>query len=255
MEFLSNVNWLQVLCFVCPAGLGLFGWVASSLIDERIRGRREARKAALRKRGVTAPAVIVSARRKQFAFRVPGAPSNEHKLIFEVDVQRESHGTFRATFEDWIREHNYTYINMQRVDILGRKIWVTYDPHNPSDMFFEYYDEDREKVLAASAWNERRAAFERLDKENQALFKTGVDAPAVILETEDLGLAHQFEGTKVMRLKLEITPKLGSPYQAETQAMIADGSLEKYSAGKRVIVKYNPRDAMKVALFKSAETI
>jgi hypothetical protein len=254
MDFLSNINWLQVLCFVCPAALGVTGWIISSLIDERIRGRREAHKVALRKRGVTSPAVIVSVRRKQFAFRSPGAPSDEYKLIFEVDVQREGHGPFRATFEDWIRERNYTYVNMQRVDIIGRKIWVTYDPNNVSDMFFEYYDEDREKILAANEWRKRRAAFEKLNKENQALFKTGVEAPAVILEAEDLNLAHETEGAKAMRLKFEVTPKLGSPYQAETQAMIASGSLEKYSAGKKVLVKVDPRNEMRVTLFRSAET-
>jgi hypothetical protein len=53
MDFLSNINWVQVLCFVCPAALGVAGWVISSLIDERIRGRREAHKVALRKRGMT----------------------------------------------------------------------------------------------------------------------------------------------------------------------------------------------------------
>jgi hypothetical protein len=254
MDFLSNINWVQVLCFVCPAALGVAGWVASSLIDERIRGRREAHRVALRKRGVTSPAVIVSVRRKQFAFRSPGAPSDEYKLIFEVDIQREGHGPFRATFEDWIRERNYTYVNMQRVDIIGRKIWVTYDPHNLSNMFFEYYDEDRERILAASAWQERRNAFEKLNKQNRALFKTGVEAPAVILEAEDLGLATQFDNAKVMRLKLEVTPKLGSPYQAETQEMIASGSLEKYSAGKKVLVKVDPRNEMRVTLFRSAET-
>lgn len=254
MEFLSNINWLQVLCFVCPAGLGLVAWVASSLIDERIRGRREARKADLRKRGVTTPAVIVSARRKQFAFRSPGAPSDEHKLIFEVDVQREGHGPFRATFEDWIRERNYTYVGLQRVDIIGRKIWVTYNPNNVSDMFFEYYDEDREKILAANEWRKRRAAFEKMNKENQALLKTGVEASAVILEAEDLNLAHETEGAKAMLLKLEVTPKLGSIYQAETQAMIATRSLQKYSAGKKVLVKVDPRDSMRVTLFRSLET-
>jgi hypothetical protein len=171
-----------------------------------------------------------------------------------VDVQREGHGPFRTTFEDWIRERNYTYVNMQRVDIIGRKIWVTYDPNNVSDMFFEYYDEDREKILAANEWRKRRAAFEKLNKENQALFKTGVEAPAVILEAEDLNLAHETEGAKAMRLKFEVTPKLGSPYQAETQAMIASGSLEKYSAGKKVLVKVDPRDEMRVTLFRSAET-
>lgn len=253
MDFLQNLNWLQVACAGCPIVLAISWWVISSVIDGRIRDQRAAHKNALRKRGVTAPAVIVSTRRNMFTLRPPGTASNERKLIFEVDVQRGGHSPFRTTFQDWVQEHNYTYINMQRMDIVGRKIWVTYDSNNPSDMVFEYFDEDREKVLAADAWNERRAAFERLDKENQALFRTGVEAPAVIIETEDLGLAHQFEGTKVIRLKLEVTPKLGSPYQAETQAMIADGSLEKYSAGKWVIVKYDPRDAIKVALFKSAD--
>jgi hypothetical protein len=254
MDVLSNFNWGQVVCVGCIPALAVTWWVISSIIDGRIRDKRQARKVALRKRGVTTPAVIVSARRNMFTLRPPGTASNERKLIFEVDVQREGHPPFRTTFQDWVREFNFTYINMQRMDIVGSKVWVTYDPNNPSDMFFEYFDKDREKVLAANEWNERRAAFERLNKENQALFKTGVEAPAVILEAEDLDLAHQFDKAKVMRLKLEVMPKLGSPYQAETQAMIAEASLEKYSPGKKVIIKYDPRDSTRVTLFRSAET-
>jgi hypothetical protein len=254
MEFMSNVNWVQVVCVGCIPALAITWWVISSIIDGRIRDQRAARKIALRKRGVTTPAVIVSARRNMFTLRPPGTASNERKLIFEVDVQHAGHSPFRATFQDWIQEHNYTYANMQRMDFIGRKIWVTYDPNNPSDMVFEYFDEERESVLERNAWNERRAAFERLDKENRALFKTGVEAPAVIIEAEDLDLAHQFENTKVMRLKLEITSELGSPYQAETQAMIATASLGKYSVGKKVIIKYDPRDSTRVTLFRSAET-
>jgi hypothetical protein len=254
MEFLSNINLLQVVCIGCPPILVLGWWVISSITDGRIRDQRAAHKASLRKRGVTAPAVIVSARRNMFTLRPPGTASNERKLIFEVDVQREDRAPFRTTFQDWVHEFTFTYINMQRMDVVGRKIWVTYDPNNPSDMVFEYFDEDREKVLAANAWNERRAAFEKLNRENQKLFKTGVEAPAVILEAEDLDLAHQFDKAKVMRLKLEVTPKLGSPYQAETQAMVAEASLAKYSVGKKVIIKYDPRDSTRVTLFRSAET-
>lgn len=253
MDFLSNINWTQVVCVGCIPALAVTWWVISSIIDGRIRDQRAARKADLRKRGVTGPAVIVSARRNMFTLRPPGTASNERKLIFEVDVQPEERKSFRITFQDWIHEFNFTYVNMQRMDVVGRKIWVTYDPNNPSDMVFEYFDEDREKVLAANAWNERRASFQKLNKENQKLFKTGVEAPAIILEAEDLDLAHQFDKAKVMRLKLEVAPKLGSPYQAETQAMIAEASLEKYSPGKKVIVKYDPRDSTRVTLFRSAE--
>jgi hypothetical protein len=45
----------------------------------------------------------------------------------------------------------------------------------------------------------------------------------------------------------------GESYKAETQALFANSSLGKYTAGKKVYVKFNPQDKTQVALIGSAE--
>ena len=54
------------------------------------------------------------------------------------------------------------------------------------------------------------------------------------------------------RLTFEVTPQIGEPFKAETQAAIIDTSREKYSAGKKVYVRYDPNNKAQVALDRAA---
>jgi hypothetical protein len=210
---------------------------------------RQAQISTLRKNGITAPAMIVSAQNG-----VVLGSNNDQRLqvTFEVEVQPEGHPAFITTFKDWLEISQYQgfVAGAARTQDVGRKIWVTYDPNDVNQMMFEYYDEDRKYKLG-------RPIFEQIDRRNKGLRETGIEAPATILEAEDLKLTNILERDHlqqtIMRLKLEIKPEGEVSYQAETQALIANASLPKYMVGKKVYVKFNPQDKIQVALLRSAE--
>jgi hypothetical protein len=54
------------------------------------------------------------------------------------------------------------------------------------------------------------------------------------------------------RLTLLVTPRVGQPFQAESQAAISDESREKYAAGKNVHVFYDPSNTAQVAISRPA---
>ena len=126
---------------------------------------------------------------------------------------------------------------------VGKKIWVTYNPNDVTEMLFEHHDKDRKYYLGYPA-------FAKLEKQNIVIRQTGEEAIATILEVEDLELVHSYhkEMKSVLRLKLEVFPKAGEPFQAEVQNTFMNAGLHKYTVGKKVTVKFNPQDKTQVAL-------
>lgn len=237
-------------CFALPfVGVGivlLAIWIFRKNTNDRKKRyqQRFEQLSALRKKGVTAPALVLSV--KNGNRRGPESGSQETLITFHVEVQPEGLSAFQMTFKDWVAGRGYRH----RTDDVGRKIWVTYDPNDTSQMMFEYYDEDRNYEIG-------RADFNKLQKKYDAIRQTGEEALAVILEIEDLGvesyLEREYLSQKTMRVKLEVTPTAGQAYQAETEGLFATASLHKYQAGKKVYVKIDPHDKTQVALDRSAE--
>lgn len=237
-------------CFAIPfIGVGivlLAIWIfRKNTVDRKKRyQQRFEQLSALRKKGVTAPALVLSA--KNGLSSGPDSGSQETMITFELEVQPEGRTAFQTTLKDWVPGRGYRY----RADDVGRKIWVTYDLNDTSQMMFEYYDEDRKHILG-------RADFDKLQKTYDVIRRTGAEAIAVILETEDLELTNMVERDHlqqtIMRLKVEVTPKDGQTFQAQSQALFANASLHKYVVGKKVYVKINPQDKTQVVLDRSAE--
>lgn len=251
MELSSLLNWFSSILsgsWWIPAIL-FVGWLISQLIDNRLQAKKEAQINTLRKRGVIAPAVVVSA--VKGTTRSPFG-REEMKIIYEVDVQPEGNSAFRTTFKTWVTKRNYTAVFNRLIDEEGRKIWVTYDPNDTKQMIFEYYDSEREEILTKRALSDRRAAFEKAEKLNETLRKKGEESLATILESEDLGLAYKSDNAKAMRFKFEVTPKSGAQFHADSSAMIGNAALEKYSVGKKIYVKFDPREPGRVAVERSA---
>lgn len=243
------MEWLLGLavCFALPAGIVLLTvWIIRlNKADRKKRSQERYEKiSALRKKGVTAPAVVLSV--KNGNRRGPENGSQETLITFQVEVLPEGRPAFQKTFQDWVPGRGYRH----HVDDVGRKIWVTYDLNDASQIVFEYYDEDRKHALG-------REDFNKLQKEYDAIRKTGDEAMAVILEIEDMGvesyMEREFLKNTTMRLKLEVHPGHGQPFQAETEGLFANGSLYKYQVGKKIYVKINPQDKTQVALVRSAE--
>jgi hypothetical protein len=218
-------------------------------MPQKFKQQRQEQITALRKRGLTAPAVIRFARNG-----VAQGPDNDQRLqvTFDVEVQPEGGSAFQTSFTDWLEISQYEAFRAgaERPKDVGRKIWVTYDPNDVTQMMFEYYDEARKYKVG-------RPIFEQMERRNKQIRETGTEAAAVILKAEDLELANLVEKDHlqqtIMRLKLEVSPSAGEAYQAETQALIANASLPKYAAGKKVYVKFNPQDKTQIALMRSAE--
>jgi hypothetical protein len=243
-------------CFAVPVLIVLVVVIVVLLIwlgkrnAKKFNQERQAQLVALRKTGITAPAVILSA---QDGVALGPKENQRLQVTFGVEVQPEGRFAFKATFKDWLEISQYKgfVAGALRPQDVGRKIWVTYDPNDTAQMMFEYFDEDRRYKVG-------RSIFEQMDGRNKLFRETGIEAPATILEAEDLELTNILERDHlkqtIMRLKLEINPESGgSSYRAETQALIANASLPKYVAGKKVYVKYNPQDKAQVALLRSAE--
>ncbi len=213
--------------------------------DEKFRREHEKQKSyrqSIRLRGVTVPAVIVSAK------RVTGGRST-HIIDFSVEIQPEGQPSFSAVFRDEISRSNYEVKDYQMVDEIGRKIWVTYDPADLSHMFLDHYDEDHQAVLMKRELDKRREEFDEHIAEKAGVKKTGEKAEGVITNVEDLNLPYPaVYPSKGMRLQVNVTPNEGSTFLADIDAIISEKSIEKFSVGKKVFVRFDPRNLKRVVL-------
>lgn len=222
------------------------GWVisrTSQKSDKEFREEHEKKKAyrqAMRVNGITAPAVIISAK------RITGGRST-HVVDFGVEIRLEGESPFQAVFRDEISRSNFEVKNYQMVDEIGRKIWVTYNPNDHSQMFLDHYDEDHEAVLKNRELEMRRGEFDKRIAMNADIKKTGEQAEAVITQVEDLDLPYPaVYPSKGMRFWLNVTPKTGAVFTAELDAIIAEQSINKYSAGKKVYVRFDALNPQRV---------
>lgn len=97
-----------------------------------------------------------------------------------------------------------------------------------------------------------QAAVLAQDQYYEQLRKTGEEALATILTADETNI-RAAEGGSVFRFTFNVTPRIGDPFTAETQAAIADPSRYKYAVGKQVYVRYDPYgDKKQVALDRAA---
>ncbi len=82
--------------------------------------------------------------------------------------------------------------------------------------------------------------------QNSSLVKTGVSAPAVILEVQDTGVS--MNNSMQARLTLQVTPSNRAPFQATATAFVNRFQVGMLVPGASVQVKYDPNDISKVAV-------
>lgn len=243
VRFLLEHVWIFSVC-IFPL-FAFIGWAVWGMLDNKKIAKNNEYNESLRKRGVTAPATVVSARHT--VSRSPNG-RKEMRIDYEVDVQPEGRTPFRQSFNHWRAQRNYTTVRGQLVGEAGRKIWVTFDPNEPSQMIFEHYDEDHLKIIEQKDLEQRRLEFNKLAELNNEIRKVGEEAEAVITRVEDLNLLYPSKGSRGMRLHFDVFPKSGDSFPSETHALIVETSVEKYSAGKKVHVRFDPRKPERVAL-------
>jgi hypothetical protein len=136
----------------------------------------------------------------------------------------------------------------QLVGEAGKKIWVTYDPNDPSQMIFEHDDQEHEQIASEQELNERRAKFNKLTEGNEALKINGKQAEAIITGVDDLNLPYPLKKGRAMHLYFDVMPRDGSVFRAEGDVLIGDVALEKYSVGKTVYVRFDPNQPERAVL-------
>ena len=82
--------------------------------------------------------------------------------------------------------------------------------------------------------------------QNSAVLKTGVSAPAVILNAEDTGTT--MNDSPQVRLTLQVNPAFGPSFQAVTTTFVGRLQVGMITPGASCTVRYNPSDMTKVAI-------
>jgi hypothetical protein len=82
--------------------------------------------------------------------------------------------------------------------------------------------------------------------QNSGLVKTGVSAPAVILEVQDTGVS--MNNSMQARLTLQVTPADRPPFQAVASTFVNRFQVGMLVPGASLQVKYDPNDITKVAV-------
>lgn len=225
--------------------LGIVDFVASTLWRGRANRKQQKKEAALRAKGVMAPATVVSAITRKKRSNVDGKFIH---IAYTVDVQPEGAAPFRATFQHWSSRRGFTAIRGEIVGEAGKRIWVTYDPTNTADMIFEYDDSERESRLREADLDARRTVFNAEAEQLQLLKTSGSPAEATIVQVDDLDLPYPRRESTAFNLHLDVTPAGGQTYRAVAPALINVAALAKYSAGRRVFVMFDPNDPQRVVL-------
>jgi hypothetical protein len=194
--------------------------------------------------GVLASGVIVAARRVKSWGGRKDRSNDSHIMEYEVDVTPENGLLFRTSFRDELYSRSYTMIGDEMITEHGRKIWVMYDLNDTSRAFLDHYDEKHEEAVL----NHRRDDFNKLTEGNEDLKKTGEPGMAEITNVEDLDLPYPLKQSRAMRLQLNVTPNSGYSFQAEANILLGDGAQQKYSVGKKVYVRFDPKYPEKAVL-------
>lgn len=241
--------------------LGFFGFciflvaipIVIAVIFFMIKGnlKQHANRRELTLHGVSVPGVILSARNNYASGGGKHSRSTTAHVTFEIEVQPEGQAPFKATFKDTlpIREGEWFVMGLRKEEV-GKKVWVAYDPNNRNRIVLDHYDSNHEFMA-------KRRAFEKREDELQTVRKTGEDATAEILEVEDLELSYNIEkdSSKILRLKLRVTPTNWASYETETVGLFMNTGLHKYTVGQKMAVKIDRVDKYKVALVGPAPDV
>ncbi len=267
MEFpISAIGIVSVLCcFVLPIVVAIV-WIFVAPTPDNILNRlfwksleQEADnekkfRNALIQRGITAPANIVSLRSLAHYRKLSGGPYRV-QVEFDVEVMPGGQPSFRSVFQHWlpISGRNEAGEAIRRLEAEPR-IWVTFDPSDPSQIIFDHSDSEHEQVLVIREKVKKRNHFIDMEKESIQVRETGEETLAIVLEVEELGVEDEKEKRegKAVRIKFKVTPQTGADFESETFAMVAHESLPKFRTGTQVYVKLDPRKPEVSALMRLA---
>ena len=217
-------------CLVTAVVLGVTGFFLYRLF------KGMSQNTALVKSGVSAPAVILDVQDTGVEM------NNSLQARLTVQVTPPNRPPFQAV--------TTMFVNRFQVGMLvpGASLNVKYDPNDITKVAVESLGGG----MNAANMQSIQAAVLAQDQYYEQLRRTGEEALATILTADETNI-RAAEGGSVFRFTLDVKPRMGESFRAETQAAIADQSRAKYSVGKQVYVRYDPYgDKKQVALDRAA---
>lgn len=133
----------------------------------------------------------------------------------------------------------------------GASVMVRYDPSDISKVAIESIGAPGMSGMGSANVAVVQSAMLAQDQYYNELRQRGEEAKAMILTAQDMNIRVEGGGS-MFRMTLEVTPRVGEPFKAETQAAIGDSAREKYSIGRMVYVRYDPSNKAQVALDRAA---
>lgn len=189
------------------------------------------------KTGIPAPAVILDVQDTGVSM------NNSMQARLTLQVTPAGRPPFQAVAT--------TFVNRFQVGMLvpGASVNVKYDPNDITKVAIESLGAGG---MSPMNMQSVQAAVLAQDQYYEQLRRTGEEALATIVTAEETNI-RAAEGGSVFRFTLDVQPRVGEPFRAETQAAIADQSRAKYSVGKQVYVRFDPYgDRKQVALDRAA---
>jgi hypothetical protein len=226
---------LSIVC-TCVITLAVLG-VTGFFLYRMFKGMSQ--NSGLVKTGVPAPAVILNVEDTGVSM------NNSMQARLTLQVTPANRPPFQAVAT--------TFVNRFQVGLLvpGASVQVKYDPADITKVAVESLSAAGGALNAANMQTIQSAVLAQ-DRYYEQLRQTGEEALATILTAEETNI-RAAEGGSMFRFTFNVTPRIGDPFRAETQAAIADTSRSKYTVGKQVYVRYDPYgDKKQVALDRAA---
>jgi hypothetical protein len=218
-------------CLISAIVLGVSGFFVYRLF------KGMSQNSGLVKTGIPAPAVILDVQDTGVTM------NNSMQARLTLQVTPAGRPPFQAVAT--------TFVNRFQVGMLvpGASVNVKYDPNDITKVAIESLSAGG---MSAMNMQSVQAAVLAQDQYYEQLRRTGEEALATIVTADETNI-RAAEGGSVFRFTLDVQPRVGEPFRAETQAAIADQSRAKYSVGKQVYVRFDPYgDKKQVALDRAA---
>ena len=221
---------ITIITLVCTCGITLVVLgVTGFFLYRMFKGMSQNKN--LVKTGVAAPAVIIDV-------QDTGVTMNDSpQARLTLQVTPANRPPFQAVTTAFVGRFQIGTLTP------GATVQVRFDPNDISKVAIESLGGG----MPSANFEQIQTALQKQDQYYEQLRKTGEEAQAKIVTATDMNMRVGDNGAMV-RFTFEVMPYSGEPFQAESQAAIADSSRYKYSVGKTIYVRYDPANKAQVAI-------
>ncbi len=237
MNFLPGIIGTVCSCGISIAVLGGVGFFLYRMFQGNQKNKE------ILEKGVSAPATIISAQEGGVA--VSSGISRSIQVHLTLQVMPANRPPFQAVATTMVGQLQFGLISP------GAQVMVKYDPNDITKVAIESLGGGG--AMPPANVQALQNAVLAQDQYYEQLRRTGEEALAMIVMAEETNIRAGDEGS-LFRFTMDVTPRSGTPFRAETQAAIADKSRYKYAVGKQVYVRFDPYgDRKQVAIDRAVE--